>query len=81
MLEFAVVNKDGSFAWPREAAAKATTARRIADEDAIFRLWLRGLDADGEPLKTPIMRKTIDAMDSTGRWYQAIIVNVDNTTL
>ena len=80
MLEFAVVNKDGSFAWPREAAAKATTARRIADEDAIFRLWLRGLDADGEPLKTPIMRKTIDAMDSTGRWYQAIIVNVDNTT-
>jgi len=80
MLEFAVVNKDGSFTWPREAAAKATTARRIADEDAIFRLLLRGLDANGEPLKTTIKRKAVDAMDSTGRWYQAIIVNVDNTT-
>ena len=80
MLEFAIINKDGSLTWPREAAAKATAARRVAEEDAIFRLLLRGLDAEGTPLKEPIMRKTVDAMDSTGRWYQARIVNVDNTT-
>jgi len=78
MMEFAVSGKDGSFTWPREAAAKATTARRIADEDTAFRLLLRGLDRNGEPLRTPITKKTVDAMDSTGRWYQAVIVNVDN---
>jgi len=80
MFEFAIANKDGSFTWPREAAAKATTARRIADDDAVFRLLLRGLDGEGNPLKAPIIRKTVDAMDSTGRWYQGLIVNVDNTT-
>jgi len=80
MLEFAVAGKDGSFTWPREAAAKATTARRMADEDSAFRLLLRGLDANGAPLKAPIMRKLVDAMDLTGRWYQAVIVNTDNTT-
>jgi len=80
MLEYAIMNKEGHFTWPREAAAKATTARRIADEDAIFRLLLRGLDASGEPLKASIVKKTVDAMDSTGRWYVAMIVNVDNTT-
>ncbi|KAL7541199.1 hypothetical protein ACHAXR_010719 [Thalassiosira sp. AJA248-18] len=77
MIEYAVANKDGKFTWPREAAAKATAKRRIADEDASFRLLLRGLDMNGEPLKTTIMRKAVDAMDSSGRWYQAIIVNVD----
>ncbi|KAL3811303.1 hypothetical protein ACHAXA_007165 [Cyclostephanos tholiformis] len=81
MYEFAVANKDGTFTWPREAAAKATTARRIADEDAKFRLLLRGLGTDSEPLKAPIIRTMVDAMDSTGCWYQAIIVNVDNTTM
>jgi ubiquitin C-terminal hydrolase len=81
MYEFAVASKDGTFTWPREAAARATTARRIADEDANFRLLLRGLDANAEPLKAPIMRTVVDAMDSTGCWYQAIIVNVDNTTI
>jgi len=80
MFEYAVANKDGNFTWPREAAAKATTARRIAHEDVVFRLHLRGFDGNGEPLKTSIMKKTVDAMDSTGRWYQAIIVNVDNST-
>ena len=80
LYECTVVNKDGSFTWPREAAAKATAARRIADEDANFRLFLRGLDAKSEPLKTLILRTIVDAMDSTGCWYQAIIVNVDTTT-
>lgn len=80
LYEYTVVNKDGSFTWPREAAAKATAARRIADEDANFRLFLRGLDAKLEPLKSHILRTVVDAMDSTGCWYQAIIVNVDTTT-
>lgn len=80
MFEYAVVNKDGSFLWPREAAAKATRIRRIADEDAAFRLILRGLDSEGKPLCSPIIRTLVDAMDTSGRWYQAVIVNVDNST-
>ena len=78
MLEFAIINKDGSVTWPREAAAKVTTARIIASEDATFRNLLRGLDDRGEPLNTSIIRQPVDAMDSKGRWYEAIIVDVDN---
>ncbi|KAL7487577.1 hypothetical protein ACHAW6_013161 [Cyclotella cf. meneghiniana] len=79
MFEYAVVNKDGTFSWPREAAAKATWLRRMADEDAEFRLVLRGLDSEGKPLPAPILGKHVDVMDSSGRWYQAIINNVDST--
>ncbi|KAL9185341.1 hypothetical protein ACHAXT_003118 [Thalassiosira profunda] len=80
MFEHAVTSKDGSFTWPREAAAKATIARRIADEDTAFRLMLRGLDPNGEPSKHTLMRKAVDAMDASGRWFQGIIVNVDNAS-
>ncbi|KAL7457400.1 hypothetical protein ACHAWC_008949 [Mediolabrus comicus] len=78
MFEYVVGSKDGSFSWPREAAAKATQLRRIADEDAKFRLLLRGYDSDGKPSRDPIMRKVVDAMDVSGRWYRGLIVNVEN---
>jgi hypothetical protein len=80
MFEYAVVNKDGTFSWPREAAAKATRLRRIADEDAEFRLILRGLESEGRPLRVQILEKHVDVMDSSGRWYQAIINNIDSTS-
>eukprot|EP00804_Cyclotella_cryptica_P025900 CCRYP_002734-RB/>CCRYP_002734-RB protein AED:0.09 eAED:0.09 QI:174/1/1/1/0.66/0.5/4/1386/2251 len=79
MFEYAVLNKDGSFSWPREAAAKATRLRRIADEDAAFRLVLRGLDSEGKPGRTSILKTLVDVMDSSGRWYQSIIINVNST--
>ncbi|KAL7555026.1 hypothetical protein ACHAWF_018621 [Thalassiosira exigua] len=78
MFEFAVAGKDGLWTWPRGAAAKATNARRIAEEDAAFRMMLRGLDVDGNPSKAPVVKRHVDAMDSSGRWYQAIVVNVDS---
>jgi ubiquitin C-terminal hydrolase len=78
LFEYVVASKDGSFPWPREAAAKATQLRRIADEDANFRMLLRGYDSEGKPSCDPIMRKIVDAMDATGRWYQGLIVNVES---
>jgi len=80
MYEFAIVNKDGSFSWPREAAAKATRLSRIADEDAAFRCFLRGVDTEGKPLTVPILKKLVDAMDTSGRWYQAVIINTSTKT-
>lgn len=79
MVEYAVLNKSGIFIWPREAAAKAGRVRRLADEDLAFRSMLRGVDDDGNLLSTPpsIVGMTIDAMDSTGRWYHADIVEVE----
>ena len=78
MFEYVVPSKDGSFSWPREAAAKATQLRRIADEDAKFRMLLRGYNSEGKPSREPIMRKIVDAMDLTGRWYRGLIVNVES---
>lgn len=65
--------------WPREAAAKAGRERRLANEDASFRQRLRGLDANGKLLDPPpaLVGTTIDAMDSTGRWYQAEITKIE----
>ena len=65
-----------SSSWPREAAAKAGRARRLAEEDSLFRLKLRGLDAHGNPSNENIVGAVVDAMDSTGRWYQAQIVEI-----
>jgi hypothetical protein len=62
--------------WPREAAAKAGRMRRLAEEDAAFRLKLRGLDKDGNPLIESLEGNSIDAMDSTGRWYRSQIAQV-----
>ncbi len=78
LFEYVVASKDGSFSWPREAAAKATQLRRIADEDAKFRMLLRGYDSEGKPSREPIMRKIVDVMDTTGRWYRGLIVNVES---
>ena len=80
MFEYVLPSKEGSFKWPREAAAKATHLRRIADEDTKFRILLRGYNADGIPSREPIIRKIVDAMDTTGRWYRGLIVKVERDT-
>jgi len=80
MFEYAVITaKEGIFTWPREAAAKAGRARRLADEDAAFRLQLRGVETSGNSFEgtQPLEGMIVDAMDSTGRWYQAEIVQVE----
>ena len=79
MLEVAVMNKTGGLIWPREAAAKAGLAKRLADEDKEFRNTLQGLDKDGNMLLKPqkLIGMSVDAMDGTGRWHHAKIVEVD----
>ena len=77
MFEYALVAKDGSFTWPREAAAKATALKRVADEDNYLRLRLRGLNDEGKPLKKSLVRTQVDAMDTSGRWYRGTIVNAE----
>lgn len=79
MLECATPNKNGDFAWPREAAAKAGRVRRLADEDMKFRQLLRGVDENGDELDDPpeLVGMTVDAMDSAGRWYQVEILKVE----
>ncbi len=83
MLEYAVRNKEGEFLWPREAAAKAGRVRRLADEDAKFRQILRGVDEDGNTLENSpgLVGMTVDAMDTSGRWYQVDITKVETFTL
>ena len=78
LLECANV-KSGDFMWPREAAAKAGRVRRLADEDMKFRQMLRGADENGDPLKDPpnLVGMRVDAMDSSGRWYQVEILKVE----
>mmetsp|Transcript_7994 Transcript_7994/g.11305 ORF Transcript_7994/g.11305 Transcript_7994/m.11305 type:complete len:1763 (+) Transcript_7994:2183-7471(+) len=78
MFEFAILGKGGGFAWPREAAAKAGRMRRVADEDAAFRLALRGIE-NGKVVSGPsqLIGKKVDALDSSGRWYQAQIMQVE----
>jgi Ubiquitin carboxyl-terminal hydrolase/DUSP domain len=83
MLECAILNKSGDFLWPREAAAKAGRVRRLADEDMKFRQMLRGIDENGEPLENPpmLVGMLVDAMDSSGRWYQVEILKVEIVTV
>lgn len=78
MLEYAIQNKAGEFIWPREAAAKASRMRRLADEDLKFRRLLRGMDEDGKPITPPpdLVGMKIDAMDTSGRWFQVEILEV-----
>eukprot|EP00980_Cylindrotheca_fusiformis_P029914 scaffold24028_cov152-Cylindrotheca_fusiformis.AAC.5 len=78
MVECATLNRSGQFIWPREAAAKAGQVRHLADQDTKFRQMLRGLDESGKPLENPpeLVGMTVDAMDSSGRWYQVRIVQV-----
>jgi ubiquitin C-terminal hydrolase len=78
MVECAVINRNGDFIWPREAAAKAGRVRRLADKDMKFRRMLRGLDEQGNPLENPpdLVGMKVDAMDASGRWYQVEIAQV-----
>jgi ubiquitin C-terminal hydrolase len=78
IVEFAIVHKNGEMIWPREAAAKAGRERRLADTDRKFRNMLRGLDVNGKALaKSPeLVGMAIDAMDTTGRWYEVRIIQV-----
>ena len=71
--------KDGKFTWPREAAAKAGRVRQLADEETAFRLKLRNLSPDGNLLagEPPMLGKSVDAMDISGRWYKREILEVD----
>ena len=79
MLEVAVLNKAGDLIWPREAAAQAGRAKRLADEEKHFRNTLQGLDKDGNVLLKPpkLVGMNVDAMDGTGRWHHATIVEVE----
>jgi ubiquitin C-terminal hydrolase len=80
MFEFAVLNKTNEFVWPREAAAKAGRIKRNADEDKHFRQILRGFDDKGNVVKDvskSLVGMAIDAMDSSGRWYQVNIVQLE----
>ena len=65
--------------WPREAAAKAGLARRLAEEDSQFRRFLRGLDNNGNLIDPPVRLDgtIVDAMDFSGRWYQAEVVQTE----
>ena len=78
MLEYAVMNKNGDFIWPREAAAKAGRARRLADEEIKLRRTLRGVDDNDQPLKNPpqLVGMTVDAMDTKRGWFQVEILKV-----
>lgn len=82
LFEYALVGKDGNFTWPREAAAKAGKQMKDNLEDQLFRQNLRGLDKHGKLEKNTktLVGTVIDAMDSSGRWYQAEITGVDNST-
>jgi hypothetical protein len=80
MVECAVLNRNGDFMWPREAAAKAGRVRRLADQDMKFRRMLRGLDDNDEKLASSpdLVGMAVDAMDASGRWYQVQIAQVQN---
>jgi len=79
MLEYAVYQtKSGDFIWPREAAAKAGRVKRIAEEDARFKLTMRGLDGNGNLIRqADLINVNIDGMDSSGRWYQVQIMDLE----
>jgi Ubiquitin carboxyl-terminal hydrolase/DUSP domain len=76
MLEFSVLNKQGSLMWPRDAAAKAGRVRRLAEEDRLFRQTLLGVDENGSslPNRVSLVGMEVDALDSTGRWYATSIL-------
>ena len=60
--------------WPRHAAAKADKAKKITDEDELFRLKLRGLDINNQLIDPKsLIGLTVDAMDDSGCWYSAVV--------
>jgi len=66
--------------WPREAAAKARRIKIFAEEDAAFRLKLRGLDTSGNTIgrDAKLVGMPIDAMDSLGRWYPTKVLEISS---
>lgn len=78
LVECAFVNRSGELIWPREAAAKAGRVKRLADRDMKFRQLLRGVDESDKPLATPpdLVGMRVDAMDSSGKWFQVEISEV-----
>ena len=82
MLEYAVQNKAGHFIWPREAAAKASRMRRLADDELKFRRLLRGVDENNKAVSPPpeLVGMTIDAMDLSGRWFQVEILELQTVS-
>jgi hypothetical protein len=86
MVECAIVTRNGEFGWPREAAAKASRAKRLEDQDVKFRQLLKGVDENGNALPSPpdLVGMRVDAMDASGKWFeveinrvQTIIVDTD----
>jgi len=78
MFEYGLCQKDGTFAWPRETAAKEGEKKREEAEDLAFRRLLRGVDEKDVLVRNPreLIGVVVDCMDSNGRWYQAEIMNV-----
>jgi hypothetical protein len=78
MVECAFVNRSGELTWPREAAAKAGRVKRLADKDMKFQQMLKGLDESDKPLAKPLdlVGMRVDAMDSSGKWFQVAISEV-----
>jgi hypothetical protein len=56
--------------------------QRDNDEENLFRRKLRGLDARGDLVKNTklLVGTVIDAMDLSGRWYQAEITDIDTSS-
>ena len=86
MVECAIVARNGEFGWPREAAAKASRAKRLEDQDVKFRQHLKGVNESGNPLSNPadLVGMRVDAMDTSGKWFeveikkvQAVVVDTD----
>jgi hypothetical protein len=68
--------------WPREAAATAGIRQKESEEEASFRQKLRGLNTEGRLMRNTksLTGSVIDAMDHSGRWYQAEITDIDTTS-
>ena len=83
LFEHSMHNKNGEILWPREAAAKAGHAKRLADEDLKFRLTLKGLNEAGEVVGSTkdLVGMLVDAMDFSGRWYQVEILEADHSPI
>lgn len=86
MLECAIINsKTNDILWPREAAAKAGRLRRLAEEDIklkhLLRNNIKGRDnenvSSGQQHPNTLIGMTVDAMDSSGRWYNVHILKLN----
>ena len=80
ILEYAIQNTARVCIRPREAFAKASRKRRLADDDLEFRRLLRSVVENGVLLSSPLVLEetTIDAIDVSERWFQVDILQVRN---